>query len=260
MYEQIWIIHDGLCSMDLYGTHKTRKLLYLRLTPLCLNTCAGVCISSRSTWGHRNIYGHAGKGTAMVAARESVNEVSSIIPVPESADLFCGYYITCHSRISICGVSKSKGKTDSPLFCKEFWPRACMWCHSTFHPFPHNIPFLIVWREKRRCWRLRDVQIYLCKLHKSKMSPGTLVAFWFFPSSLPFSFFYTLASQMSILHWRMGNKRGSLSFGPMCVVHASLTEGCVVQGAGEGQEEVAQECVVRQSAMARTEPSGSSVP
>jgi hypothetical protein len=124
------------------------KLMYLRLTPLCLNTCAGVCISSRSTWGHRNIYGHAGKGTAMVAARESVNEVSSIIPVPESADLFCGYYITCHSRISICGVSKSKGKTDSPLFCKEFWPIACMWCHSTFHPFPHNIPFLIVWREK----------------------------------------------------------------------------------------------------------------
>lgn len=58
----------------------------------------------------------------------------------------------------------------------------------------------------------------------------------------------------------MGNKRRSLSFGPMCVVHASLTEGCVVQGAGEGEEEVAQECVVRQSAMARTEPSGSSVP
>ncbi len=51
-----------------------------------------------------------------------------------------------------------------------------------------------------------------------------------------------------------------MSFGPMCVVYASLTEGCVVQGAGEGQEEVAQECVVRQSAMARTEPSGSSVP
>jgi hypothetical protein len=67
------------------------------------------------------MYGHARKEITMVAARENLNEFSSIIHVPKLANLFCAYYITFHSKILICGFFKSKGKTNYLAFCKEFW-------------------------------------------------------------------------------------------------------------------------------------------
>jgi hypothetical protein len=55
----------------------------------------------------------------MVVARESLNEVNLLIHVPELANLFCAYYITFHSKSSMCGFSKSKGKIDYLPFCKK---------------------------------------------------------------------------------------------------------------------------------------------
>jgi hypothetical protein len=43
MYEQVWIIHDGLCSMDLYGTHKTLKIIVRQVdTFVFKHLCWGV--------------------------------------------------------------------------------------------------------------------------------------------------------------------------------------------------------------------------